>query len=135
MADQTQSSAREELTRRLAETLRMQLGTILCDLLQIPDVVALMLNPDGQVWMDRLSEGMSQVSTMTPDAAESLIATAANTIHRAVTRENLILECELPLGPPFNGAEFVASIPPVVAPGPVFAIHCKASSVSQAEKG
>jgi P-type conjugative transfer ATPase TrbB len=129
MADEAQLSAREEQSRRLAETLRRQLGSTLCGLMQAADVVELMLNSDGQVWVDRLGRGMEPVCNMVAATAESLIATVASTIRSTVTRENPILECEMPLVPPFNGARFEAVIPPTVSPGPVFTIRRKASSV------
>src|SRR5579875_80346 len=129
MTEDTQPSAREEQARRLAETLRRQLGTTLCGLLQAPDVVELMLNSDGRVWADRLGKDMEPVCQMAPAAAESLIATVASTIRSTVTRENPILECELPLTVPFSGARFEAVIPPNVSPGPVFTIRRKASAV------
>ena len=129
MTENTQLSARDEQARRLAETLRRQLGPKLCGLLEAPDVVELMLNADGQVWVDRLGSGMSPISTMPGPTAESLIATVASTIRSTVTRENPILECELPLAHPFDGARFEAVIPPVVSPGPVFTIRRKAAAV------
>src|ERR1700760_3617949 len=129
MTEIPQPSAREEQARRLAETLRRQLGTTLCELLQTPDVVELMLNADGKVWVDRLGCDMAPVSEMPSAAAESLIATVASTIRGTVTRENPIPECELPPSAPFHGARFEAVIPPNVSPGPVFAIRRKASAV------
>ena len=129
MPEETQPSAREEQARRLAETLRRQLGATLCGLLQAPDVVELMLNSDGRVWADRLGRSMEPVCQMAPAAAESLIATVASSIRSTVTRENPILECELPLVAPFSGARFEAVIPPNVSPGPVFTIRRKASAV------
>jgi P-type conjugative transfer ATPase TrbB len=133
MAEDTQPSAREEQARRLAETLRRQLGPTLCGLMQTPDVVELMLNPDGRVWVDRLGKPMSFVCTMAPPTAESLIATVASTIRSTVTRESPILECELPLVAPFHGARFEALIPPVVSPAPAFTIRRKASAVFRLE--
>jgi P-type conjugative transfer ATPase TrbB len=129
MAEETQPSARDEQARRLAETLRRQLGATLCGLMQAPDVVELILNPDGRVWVDRLGQGMSFICMMAPATAESLIATVASTLRSTVTRENPILECELPLVAPLDGARFEALIPPVVSPGPAFTIRRKASSV------
>jgi type IV secretion system protein VirB11 len=124
-----QPSAREEQARRLAETLRRQLGPTLCGLMQTPDVVEVMLNPDGRVWVDKLGRGMEPVSRMAATTAESLIATVASTIRSTVTRENPILECELPLVAPFSGARFEAVIPPNVSPGPIFTIRRRASAV------
>jgi type IV secretion system protein TrbB len=129
-----QLSARDEQARRLDETLRRQLGPTLCGLLETKDVVELMLNADGRVWVDRLGKGMSSTSTMVAATAESLIATVASTIRGTVTRENPILECELPLAHPFNGARFEAIIPPIVGPGPVFTIRRRASAVFRLEE-
>lgn len=129
-----QLTSREEQARRLAETLRRQLGPELCGLMTAPDVVELMLNADGRVWVDRLSRGMAPVCDMPASAAESLIATVASTIRSTVTRENPILECELPLVTPFCGARFEAVIPPNVSPGPVFTIRRKASAVFTLEE-
>ena len=129
MAEDVQPSAREEQARRLSETLRRQLGPANCGLMQASDVVELMLNPDGRLWVDRLGRGMEAVGTMPATTAESLIATVASTLRTTVTRESPILECELPLIPPFNGARFEALIPPIVSPGPAFAIRRRASSV------
>jgi type IV secretion system protein TrbB len=84
--------------------------------------------------VDRLGKGMSLVCTMAAATAESLIATVASTIRSTVTRESPILECELPLVPPFNGARFEALIPPVVSPGPAFTIRRKASAVFRLEE-
>jgi P-type conjugative transfer ATPase TrbB len=123
MADPLRFSSRDEQVRRLAEIMRRQLGAF-CWLLDEPDVVEIALNPDGQVWVDRLGQPMRPVGTMRPETAEALIATIASTFRTTVTRENPILECELPL----DGSRFEGLIPPVVA-APVFAIRRRASAV------
>ncbi len=124
-----QHTAREETARRLADALKRQLGAKLCGLLQTPGVVELLLNADGRVWVDRLGAGMETVGEMSAAAAESFIGTVASTLKTTVNRESPILECELPLAAPFNGARFEAVIPPNVSPGPVFSIRLKAASV------
>ena len=123
MRDSGKTSTREEQTRRLAESMKRQLGA-LCGLLHESDVVELMLNADGTVWVDRLGQPMQPAGTMPPATAESFIATVASTLRSTVTRENPILECELPL----DGSRFEALIPPVVS-APVFTIRRKASAV------
>ena len=105
--------------------MRQQLGPVVCARLDDPAVIEVMLNADGALWEDRLAKGMSKVgATMQPSAAESFIATVASTLRAAVTREQPILECELPI----RGARFEALIPPAV-PSPVFAIRLKAVRV------
>jgi len=123
MGDPGKTSTREEQTRRLAESMKRQLGS-LCGLLHESDVVELMLNADGTVWVDRLGQPMEPAGTMQSATAESFIATVASTLRGTVTRENPILECELPL----DGSRFEALIPPVVS-APVFTIRRKASAV------
>jgi P-type conjugative transfer ATPase TrbB len=91
-------------------------------------LIELMLNADGTVWADRLGQGMAPVGRMPSASAESFIGTVASTLRSTVTRENPILECELPLDSPFDGSRFEALIPPVV-PAPVFTIRRKASAV------
>ncbi len=102
-------------------------------MLSEPDVVELMLNPDGALWLDQLGQPMRCVGSMQSTTAESFIATVAATLRATVTRENPILECELPEEWPFDGSRFEALLPPVVS-GPVFSIRRKASSVFTLEE-
>jgi len=120
-------STREEQTRRLAESLKRQLGPF-CPLLAASDLVELMLNADGTVWADHLGQEMQPVGTMPAASAESFISTVASTLRGTITREKPVLECELPVYPPFEGARFEALLPPVVS-APVFTIRRKASAV------
>ena len=132
MIDDGKPSTREEQARRLAESLKCQLGAF-CPLLMERDVVELMLNADGRLWVDRLGQPMTPVGKIAASAAESFIATVASLLRGAVTRENPILECELPDDSPFDGSRFEALIPPVVS-GPVFTIRRKASAVFTLEE-
>jgi P-type conjugative transfer ATPase TrbB len=115
---------REETERRLVAGIRHQAGAAICDRLDDPAVIEVMLNEDGTVWEDRLGVGMSPFTTMTANAASSLIAMVASTLRATVTRGSPILECELPI----RGARFEAFIPPV-SQAPIFAIRLKAVSV------
>jgi type IV secretion system protein TrbB len=123
MAEPIRLTSREEQSRRLAESMRRQLGEF-CRYLEEPDVIEISLNPDGQVWIDRLGQTMQPAGAMRAEAAEALIATIASIHRTVVTREQPILECELPL----DGSRFEALIPPVV-PAPVFSIRRKASAL------
>ena len=118
------TSPRVEIERRLVAAMRQQLGCVVCDRLDDPEVIEVMLNSDGTLWEDRLGRGMCQIGTMHATAAESFISTVASTLRASVTRDSPILECELPI----RGARFEAMIPPIV-PTPVFAIRLKAVRV------
>jgi len=56
-------SMQQEQADRLAEKLRRELGPI-CDYLAEPNVIEVMLNPDGSLWVERLGHKMVQVGTM-----------------------------------------------------------------------
>jgi len=99
-----------------------------CQTLGEPDLIELMLNADGKVWADHFGRGMSIVGMMGAATAESFIASVASTLRGTVTRDNPLLECELPPEPPFDGSRFEAMIPPVVS-APIFTIRRKASAV------
>jgi type IV secretion system protein VirB11 len=112
---------RAEIERRLIAAMRHQLGPVVCNCLDDREVVEVMLNPDGTLWEDRLGKGMTEIGVMTATAAASFISTVASSLRTSVTREQPILECELPI----RGARFEAFIPPTVA-APTFNIRLKA---------
>ena len=117
-------STRDERAQRIAEKLRRELGPDICDLLVDPTVVEIVLNEAGVLWVERLGEPMKPFGKMAAAQAESLMATVASTVGVDLTRDNPILECELP----FDGSRFSAVIPPVVE-GPAFAIRRRAIKV------
>jgi hypothetical protein len=106
-------STRDEQARRLVESMKRQLGQF-CSILVDSNLIGLMLNAASTVWADRLDAGMSPVGTMPVATAESFIDTVASTLRSTVTRGKPILECELLLDPPFDGARFEAVLAPVV---------------------
>jgi Flp pilus assembly CpaF family ATPase len=89
--------APDEFQRRMAEKLRRELGEQICAFLEQPDIIEIMLNPDGSLWIDRLGGDMEQVGTMSAMQAEALMGTVASTLRTTISRENPVLECELPL--------------------------------------
>jgi len=45
---------------RGARMLRTALGPAISALLRDPDIVEVMLNPDGRIWVDRLRDGLAE---------------------------------------------------------------------------
>lgn len=109
--------------KRLIEKLRREFGQQIITALEDPDTIEIMLNCDGSLWVEKMGHPMVclGVPNINPKA---FIGTTASFIDTAVTPENPILECELPI----DGSRFEALIPPVVAK-PAFAIRKKASKV------
>lgn len=110
-----------EHDRRIAEKLRRELGPQICAFLDAPDVIEIMLNPDGLLWVERMGEPMESFGRMMPYQAEAIMTTVASVYKTTITRDNPILECELP----FDGSRFEALIPPICL-APAFTIRRKA---------
>lgn len=117
-------SKSEEIERRVKEKLLREMGSTVSGLLQEPDVVEIILNPDGKLWVERLGHEMEVVGSMQANQAEALMATVASTLKTVMTAERPILECELPI----DGSRFEALIPPVVS-APAFTIRKKAQKI------
>lgn len=116
-------SRNDEQSRRLAESMRRQLGEFY-RYMQEPDVTEISLNPDGQVWVDRLGQPMQPVGVMRSEAAETFIGNVASIVRLVVNYDHPLLQCRLPL----DGSRFQATLPPVSA-SPIFSIRRHASSV------
>lgn len=112
----------DDRSRRLREKLQRELGRTVDEALRDPEVIEVVLNPDGRLWAERLGAGMQPIGEMTASNAESLMATVASAMETTVTRERPIIEGELPT----DGSRFEGLLPPVVS-SPVFAIRKRAS--------
>src|SRR5260363_435444 len=105
------STLQQRAQQRKLEGLRRDFGPLCLQLLDTPDVIELMLNPDGRIWIDQLGIGMKDKGYRMPRAqAEKLLGDLAAILDTELTREKQILEGELPR----DGSRFVGLIPPVV---------------------
>jgi len=112
-----------ESYRRTLEKLTRELGPV-AGFLAEPDVVNIVLNPDGRLWVERHGTGYQHVGEMPATQAEALMMTLAACHRTTITRDNPILECEIPR----DGSRFAGTIPPIVQ-GPSFAIRRHAAQV------
>jgi len=106
---------------RQIEALKRAFGHDLLGYLQAPNIVEIMLNPDGGLWVDVLGGAMERVGAIDPVQSLTMISACASMLGVVVNPENPILECELPL----DGSRFEALIPPLVSK-PTFTIRKKA---------
>ncbi|ABS65851.1 P-type conjugative transfer ATPase TrbB [Xanthobacter versatilis] len=114
----------EGLTRGV-RMLRTALGPVISRLLDEPAVVEVMLNPDGRLWVDRLSEGLSSTGErLAAGDGERIIRLVAHHIGAEVHAGAPRLSAELP----GTGERFEGLLPPVVA-APTFAIRKPAVAV------
>jgi type IV secretion system protein VirB11 len=113
---------------RLLAALEHNLGPVLMGALWDPEVVEIMLNPDGRLWVERLGQDMEPAAAMAPEQSRLIISLVASGLETVVTTENPIVEGELPL----DGSRFEGLLPPVVS-SPSFTIRKKASLVFSLE--
>jgi type IV secretion system protein TrbB len=105
--------------------LRTALGPAIARLLEDPSVVEVMLNPDGRLWVDRLSEGLSDTGEhLSPADGERIVRLVAHHVGVEVHANAPRVSAELPEA----GERFEGLLPPVVA-APTFAIRKPAVAV------
>ncbi len=105
--------------------LRTALGKAIARHLEDPSVVEVMLNPDGRLWIDRLSEGLSDTSErLLPADGERIVRLVAHHVGAEVHAGAPRVSAELPE----TAERFEGLLPPVVA-APTFAIRKPAVAV------
>ncbi len=103
--------------------LRSALGSAIGALLVDHQVAEVMLNADGKVWVDRLSDGMADTGErLAPAQAERIIRLVAHHVGAEVYAGSPRVSAELPE----SGERFEGLLPPVVT-APVFSIRRPAS--------
>ncbi|MBV9407335.1 MAG: Flp pilus assembly complex ATPase component TadA, partial [Candidatus Eremiobacteraeota bacterium] len=117
LSDQKRKLVREKLIR--------ELGTPITSALDDPQVVEIMVNPDGAVWYDVLGQGMHDTGhRFSPSRVENMIKTIAAILDRVVDAEHPTLQGELPI----DGSRVQGVLPPVVSAA-TLAIRKRASLV------
>jgi P-type conjugative transfer ATPase TrbB len=105
--------------------LRSALGSAIAGFLDDPAVVEVMLNPDGRLWIDRLSDGLRDTGQfITAADSERIVRLVAHHVGAEVHAGSPRVSAELPE----TGERFEGLLPPVVA-APAFAIRKPAVAV------
>ena len=105
--------------------LRTALGSAIATFLEDPTIVEVMLNPDGRLWVDRLSEGLSDTGErLSPADGERIVRLVAHHVGAEVHPGAPRVSAELPE----TGERFEGLLPPVVS-APAFAIRKPAVAV------
>jgi type IV secretion system protein VirB11 len=105
--------------------LRTALGPAVARFLDDPATVEVMLNPDGRLWVDRLTEGLADTGELlSPADGERIIRLVAHHVGAEVHAGSPRVSAELP----GRGERFEGLLPPVVT-APSFAIRKPAVAV------
>lgn len=114
-----------EALHRGARMLRTALGPAIAAYLENPNVIEVMLNPDGRLWIDRLTGGLQETETViAPADAERILRLVAHHVGAEVHPGSPRISAELPE----TGERFEGLVPPVVT-APCFAIRRPAVAV------
>ncbi|MCP3387743.1 P-type conjugative transfer ATPase TrbB [Bradyrhizobium sp. CCGB12] len=105
--------------------LRTALGPAIARFLEDPSIVEVMLNPDGRLWIDRLSNGLMDTGeSLSASDGERIVRLVAHHVGHEVHPGAPRVTAELPE----TGERFEGLLPPVVA-APAFAIRKPAVAV------
>lgn len=106
------------LESRAQRKLHLAVGERILNAIQDPQVIEILLNEDGRLWVEFLNGGMGVVGDMSPSDGMSLLSTVAASLNMVVTPLSPVVEGELDMGE----LRFEGLIPPVVR-APVFSIR------------
>lgn len=114
--------------KRNLEKLNNDLGSIVLSYLSDSAITEIMLNEDGELWIDHTKKGMIDTQTnLSVTQAYQIITSVAYISGMIVNEQKQIIETELP-----EGSRFVAAIPPTVSK-PVFCIRKHSQKVFSLE--
>ncbi|RXH41555.1 conjugal transfer protein TrbB [Bradyrhizobium zhanjiangense] len=118
-------SIHSEASSRGARMLRSALGSAIAGYLDDEAIIEVMLNPDGRLWIDRLSNGLIDTGeTLSAADGERIVRLVAHHVGAEVHAGSPRVSAELP----GTGERFEGLLPPVVA-APAFAIRKPAVAV------
>lgn len=114
-----------EVTRRHQASLRNALGPIVGEALERRDVTDILINDDGRLWLDTVTDGMTDSGEIVSgEQAGAMLAFIAGLMDKLVDARNPILEGEIP----FNGNRIEGVVPPI-SHRPILAIRKRAHKV------
>jgi len=129
MSHNPTDSTTDTSQQRLIKKIKIELGSLCLQALENPNVIEIMLNSNGTLWVEELGKPIIQVGSMQESKVKALLGTIASYLNTTITSTNPILECELPL----DGSRFEGLLPPIVNK-PTFTIRKKASQIFTLEE-
>ena len=115
---------------RLLDGLRHSCGPLFMNALEDPDVIEIMLNPDGSLWIEKYGQEHEPIGVISVAQSRLILSQVASGLDLTVNEKNPIVEGEFPL----DGSRFEGTFPPIVGPGPSFSLRKRASRVFTLEE-
>lgn len=117
------------IDNKLLESLRYACGELILDAVENPNVIEIMLNPDGKLWIEEYGKDQEYVGEVDEERAKLILSLVASGLDITVTSSSPIVEGNFPL----DGSRFEGTYPPIVAK-PSFSIRKKASKIIKLEE-
>ena len=115
----------DKISRRHFDMLTTAFGKDIVGFLQEPNIIEIMLNPDGKLWIESYKTGKKFTGIVIEAKQAANIIKLAAAFHQEIANyEHPEVSCELPE----TGARFQGWLPPVVA-APSFAIRKRATRI------
>jgi len=114
-----------EADRRVYQAISNAMGKAIQSYLESYDIIEIMLNPDGKLWVERLGYGIENTGyTLKPLEAEAIIRLVASRCGEECNKEKPSLSAIIPMA----NARFQAFVAPIVD-SPSFSIRKRALQV------
>ena len=104
--------------QRHSESLNHALGPVIAETLARPDVVEIMANPDGSLWVEVIAKGRQKLGQIAASAAETVIRLLGSHMNETVNPDYPAIAGVLPQ----SGERFQGLLPPLVDK-PTFSIR------------
>ena len=82
---------------RLLEGLRYACGQLIMGALEDPDVIEIMLNPDGSLWIERYGQDHDRIGEIPVAQGRLILSQVASGLNLTVNEKSPIVEGEFPL--------------------------------------
>jgi len=117
-----------ESQKRLYEKLCSDLGETIIGFLQDRNVHEIMLNPNGELWIDSSERGQIHAGYLSVGQSTSILNSIAGIHGLIVSALHPRLETDLPYFSPMKGERFTGAVPPIVS-SPCFTIRKRCEMV------
>ncbi|MCO7237486.1 P-type conjugative transfer ATPase TrbB, partial [Cobetia sp. Dlab-2-U] len=115
----TQTGTHQETRDRQVAMLRTAFSPAIRRALEAPDVMEVLVNPDGRLWLEQAGIGLTLTDTvLSPEDRERVIRIVASSLGNKDAYNHSIVSAELPE----TGERFEGLLPPI-ATAPCFAIR------------
>lgn len=112
------------MTDKLIENLKYACGDLILNALNNPNVIEVMLNPDGKLWIEEYGKEQECIGTVPEENAKRILSFVADSLNIVVNSLNPIVEGNFPL----DGSRFEGTYSPIVDK-PSFSIRKKANKI------